>query len=138
MGNPGMGHSPWKEKSGQAIAYQSDVKLQCLYHKAWKLTQEGAQIGQEGVWTALNTALNISPGNQCTSFIRYGIGIDIAKEVLDMAIDLGIVEGKTWYTFPMFDNAKAQGKEKACELLRGIPNGIERLYDEIKKMLGML
>lgn len=139
MGNPGMGHSPWKEKSGQAVAYQVDVKLQCLWHSPWRLTKEGAQIGQEVHWTCLNTARSIPPGQQCVSFIRYGIGIDIAKEVIDMAIDLGIIEqGGAWYSFGEdFGGAKAQGLEKACELVRNTPNGIEILYSKIREMLGM-
>lgn len=138
MGNPGMGHSPWKEKSGQAVAYQSDVKIQCLYHKPWKLKEDGPQIGQEVIWTCLNTARQIPPGQQCTSFIRYGMGIDVAKEVLDMAVDLGLIErGGAWYTFPMFDNAKAQGLEGACQLMRNTPNGVEIVYGKLREMLGM-
>lgn len=137
MGNP-TGHSEWKEKSGQAIAYQVDVKLKCLYHKAWKLTGDSPQIGQEVIWTCVNTARHIPPGGQTTGWIRYGIGIDITKEVLNMAIDLGIIEkGGTWYTFPMFDNAKAQGLEKACELMRGIPNSVETIYSKVREMMGI-
>jgi len=139
MGNPGMGNSLWKEKSGQAIAYQVDVKLKCLYHKPWLAYTEGPQIGQEGVWQCLNTATYIPPGQQTTSFVRYGIGIDVAKEVFTMGVDLGIIEqGGAWYTFPMFDGQKAQGAEKACELIRNIPNGVEAIYSKIREMLGMV
>ena len=137
MGNPN-GHSEWKEKSGQAVAYQVDVKLKCLFHRAWTLGQDGPQVGQEVNWTCVNTARHIPPGQKCVSYIRYGIGIDVYKEVFDMGVDLGLIEkGGAWYTFPMFDNVKAQGSEKGCELIRSTPGGYEQLYGKIQEMLGM-
>ena len=137
MGNPN-GKSEWKEKSGQAVAYQVDVKLKCLWIEPWKLGEQGPQVGQLGHWQCINTATKTPPGQQTISYIRYGTGIDVAREVIDMAADLGIVtKGGAWYAFPMFEDQKAQGMEKACILVRSIPNGINIIYDKVKEMLGL-
>jgi recombination protein RecA len=130
--------SPWQEKSGQALMYQSDVKLKCTSFRPWLVTKEGPQIGQEVDWTAVNTALYIPPGQKTTSYIRYGIGIDKIRELLNIGIDLGvIVRGGAWYSFPMFKNEKAQGLDNAQKLVESTPDGYNIVYNEIKKILGI-
>ena len=46
MGNPGHGNVEFKEKSGQAIAYQTDVRLD-NYFEPWRVGKEDTQIGQK-------------------------------------------------------------------------------------------
>jgi len=136
MGNP-TGYSEWKEKSGQAISYQADVKLKCIGTRAWSLTN-GQQIVQESDWLCLNTALYIPPGQKATTYLRYGFGIDKNKELCDIAVDLGlIIKSGMWYKFPMLNNQTAQGIEKATELLKNSPKTYDEIYDKVKEMLGM-
>jgi len=77
MGNPGYGNVEWKEKSGQAVAYQTDVKLRAKFHKPWMVgtANNETQIGQEIEWQAQCSAIG-PPGGTITSYIRYGQGID--------------------------------------------------------------
>jgi recombination protein RecA len=137
MGNP-TGYSEWKEKSGQSIAYQVNVKLRCIGNRPWTLTQGGVPIGQEIDWLCQATATTTPPLQKATSYVRYGYGIDKHMELLVLASDLGIVNkaGGGWYTFPMFDNQRAHGSEKARELLLNTPNGYDIIYDKIKEILG--
>jgi len=135
MGNP-TGYSEFKEKSGQSIAYQVDVKLKCQAFRAWKINE--AQIGQEVDWVCPNTATYITPGGKVTSFIRYGKGIDKTREAINIAIDLNIIKkGGAWYEFPMFNNQKAQGLENAVLFVDSMPNGYDIVYDKVKEMFGL-
>jgi recombination protein RecA len=113
MGNPGYGNVEWKEKSGQAIAYQTDIKIKAKMFSAWKSSSEGPQIGQEVEWQTLCSALG-PPGGSIKSYIRYGQGIDKAMELVTLAIDFGIIsKGGAWYTLSMLeDKPKFQGTEK--------------------------
>ena len=47
MGNPTGYGAEFKEKSGQAIAYQTDIKLRAKTFKPWVLSADSTQIGQE-------------------------------------------------------------------------------------------
>jgi recombination protein RecA len=130
--------SPWQEKSGQALMYQSDIKLKCTSFRPWLLSKDGPQIGQEVNWTAINTALYIPPGQKCVSYIRYGKGIDKTRELINIAVDLGlIVQGGAWYTLPTFENEKVQGFDNIQKFIESEPSRYDILYGEVKQMLGI-
>jgi len=139
MGNPGNGHAEWKEKSGQGIGYQGDVKLRAKYHTLWSLTQEGNPIGQEVHWTVQWCALG-APGGETVSYIRYGEGIDEYKEVIELAISFGLIEKTgSWYTLSFLeDKPKFQGTEKIRNYLIENKEIYNNLYLDIKKMLGFV
>lgn len=140
MGNPGTGHSEWKEKSGQAIGYQGDVKLRAKFHTAWTLTQDGNPIGQEVHWTAQWSALG-PPGGETVSYIRYGQGIDHYKEIIELGTNLGLIEkGGAWYTLSFLDNEKVklQGAEKVRNYLIENKDAFTKIVTEVKKMLGFI
>jgi recombination protein RecA len=140
MGNPGNGHAEWKEKSGQSIGYQGDVKLRAKYHTSWSLTQDGSPVGQEVHWTAQWSALG-APGGEATSYIRYGQGIDIYKENIDLGTNLGLIDkGGAWYTMSFLgdEKTKFQGAEKTRNYLIENSEAFEKLNTEIRKMLGFI
>jgi recombination protein RecA len=139
MGNPGNGHAEWKEKSGQGIGYQGDVKLRAKYHTLWSLTQEGNPIGQEVHWTVQWSALG-APGGETVSYIRYGEGIDEYKEVIELSISFGLIEkSASWYTLSFLeDKPKFQGTEKIRNYLIENKEIYNNLYTDIKKMLGFI
>ena len=67
MGNPTGYGSEWKEKSGQAVAYQTDIKLRAKTFSPWLLNKDaGSQIGQEIQWQVVCSALG-PPGGVITS-----------------------------------------------------------------------
>ena len=140
MGNPGYGNVEWKEKSGQAIAYQTDVKLRAEFFKPWSVGKENDknQIGQEVSWKVLCSALG-PPGANISSFIRYGKGIDKHAELFKLAVDIGLIsKGGAWFTFSSVeDKPKFQGAEKAIDYLTKNTDLYNSLWDEVKSTMGL-
>jgi recombination protein RecA len=138
MGNPGYGNVEWKEKSGQAIAYQTDVKLRAKMFRAWTSSAEGPQIGQEVDWQVLCSALG-PPGGNIKSFLRYGEGIDKAMELITLCIDLGIIgKGGAWYTLTLLeDQPKFQGTEKLRQYVVDNPEVYDKLMSELSSTMGL-
>jgi len=138
MGNPGYGTVEWKEKSGQAIAYQTDVKLKAKYFKKWNINENSPQIGQEVEWEVLCSALG-PPGGSITSYIRYGHGIDREMELLTLAVDLGLIaKGGAWYTLTSVEEKpKFQGLEKTRQYLVENPSVYNDLWETIKSTMNI-
>lgn len=138
MGNPTGYGAEFKEKSGQAIAYQTDIKLRAKRFSPWLLGKENTQIGQEVEWQVVCSALG-PPGATTTSYIRYGEGIDRYMELFNMAVDIGIIsKGGAWYTFSgLEDSPKFQGAEKAREYIVNNPEIYETLLKEVNIALGI-
>jgi recombination protein RecA len=138
MGNPTGYGAEFKEKSGQAIAYQTDIKLRAKKFSPWLLGKENTQIGQEVEWQVVCSALG-PPGATTTSYIRYGEGIDKSMELFNMAVDIGIIsKGGAWYTFTeLEDKPKFQGAEKARDFMVSNPDIYEALSNKVKEALGV-
>jgi recombination protein RecA len=138
MGNPTGYGAEFKEKSGQAIAYQTDIKIRAKTFKPWSLSQDGTQIGQEIQWQVICSALG-PPGGNITSYIRYGEGIDKYTEVINIGADMGIItKGGAWYTLTWLENKpKFQGVEKVRLFLLENKEAYETLVKSIKDMMGI-
>ena len=138
MGNPTGYGAEFKEKSGQAIAYQTDIKIRAKKFSPWLLGKENTQIGQEVEWQVICSALG-PPGATTTSYIRYGEGIDKSMELFNMAVDIGIIsKGGAWYTFTdLEDKPKFQGAEKARDFMVSNPDVYEALSNKVKEALGV-
>jgi recombination protein RecA len=138
MGNPTGYGAEFKEKSGQAIAYQTDIKLRAKTFKPWVLSADSTQIGQEIEWQVLCSALG-PPGGQITSYIRYGQGIDKHTELINLASDMGLIhKGGAWYTITSVeDKPKFQGVEKVRQYLLDNPAIYDSLYSLVKTTIGI-
>jgi recombination protein RecA len=140
MGNPTGYGAEFKEKSGQAIAYQTDIKLRAKSFSAWTLGSDGNQIGQEITWQVVCSALG-PPGGTITSYLRYGQGIDKQTELIVLASDMGLInKGGAWYTLDFVDGdtkPKFQGVEKVRLYLLEHPEVYDKLYGEVKNMMGI-
>lgn len=138
MGNPTGYGAEFKEKSGQAIAYQTDVKIRAKTFKPWVLSSDNTQIGQEIEWQVLCSALG-PPGGTISSFIRYGQGIDKHTELINLASDLGLIQkGGAWYTITSVeDKPKFQGAEKVRQYLLDNPTVYEKLLSDVKSTMGI-
>jgi recombination protein RecA len=136
MGNPGYGNVEWKEKSGQAIAYQTDIKLRAKFHKPWTIGADGSQIGQEIEWQVVCSALG-PPGATITSYLRYGQGIDKHMELMTLAIDIGLIhKGGAWYTLPD-SKEKFQGTEKLRQYFVDNKEEFTQLEQLVKSTMGI-
>ena len=138
MGNPTGYGAEFKEKSGQAVAYQTDIKLRAKRFSPWKVGKEDTQIGQEVEWQVVTSALG-SPGGNIVSHLRYGEGIDKHMELFSLAVDIGLInKGGAWYTFSSLpDSPKFQGAEKARDFLLSKPEVYKDLWDQIKDTMGL-
>ena len=138
MGNPTGYGAEFKEKSGQAIAYQNDIKLRAKSFKPWLLGTDNTQIGQEIEWQVVCSALG-PPGATTTSYIRYGQGVDKCTELINLASDVGIInKGGAWYTITSLpDKPKFQGTEKVRAFLLANSEAYTTVEKAVKEFLGM-
>lgn len=138
MGNPTGYGAEFKEKSGQAIAYQTDIKLRAKRFSPWLLGKENSQIGQEVEWQVVCSALG-PPGATTTSYIRYGEGIDKYMELFNLAVDIGVIsKGGAWYTFTSVEETpKFQGSEKARDFIVNNPEVYNSVVEEVHSALGL-
>ncbi len=102
MANPSGYGSGMTEKGGNAIKYQSDVKLKAKKCEPWLVN--GKIIGQIVTWHCMWSALG-APGAEAQSYIRYEHGIDVIAESIIFASDIGLISkaGK-WYTLEFMKN----------------------------------
>lgn len=134
MGNPTGYGAEFKEKSGQAIAYQTDIKLRAKTFKPWTLSADSTQIGQEIEWQVLCSALG-PPGGSITSYLRYGSGIDKHTELINFAVDIGLInKGGAWYTY---NTEKFQGMEKLRQYFIDNPDHYINLEKSVKDTMGV-
>jgi recombination protein RecA len=138
MGNPTGYGAEFKEKSGQAIAYQTDIKLRAKTFKPWTLSADSTQIGQEIEWQVICSALG-PPGGNITSYLRYGEGIDKYTEAIVLASDMGLIhKGGAWYTLTSLeDKPKFQGTEKVRNYLLENQKAYTSLVKSIKDTMGL-
>lgn len=138
MGNPTGYGAEFKEKSGQAIAYQTDIKLRAKTFKPWTLSADSTQIGQEIEWQVICSALG-PPGSNITSYLRYGEGIDKYTEAIVLASDMGLIhKGGAWYTLTSLeDKPKFQGTEKVRNYLLENQKAYTSLVKSIKDTMGL-
>lgn len=134
MGNPTGYGAEFKEKSGQAIAYQTDIKLRAKSFKAWTLSADSTQIGQEIEWQVICSALG-PPGGSITSYLRYGQGIDKHTELLNFAVDIGLInKGGAWYSY---NGEKFQGMEKLRQYFVDNSDKYNELEKSVKETMGV-
>ena len=138
MGNPTGYGAEFKEKSGQAIAYQTDVKIRAKTFKPWVLSADSVQIGQEIEWQVLCSALG-PPGGVITSYIRYGQGIDKQTEIISLATDIGVIHhAGAWYTLSGLPaKPKFQGAEKVRQYFLQHPEDYEATVKAVKETIGI-
>jgi len=126
--------SPFNEDSGTKIQYQSDVKLRGKGLEKWE--KDGKQIGQIMNWNVEWSALG-PPGGEIKSYLRYNHGIDEVMELVEQAINFGlIVKGGAWFTCN-FDGEekKLQGQDNLCEFIRSEPKYVESLTEQVREFL---
>lgn len=139
MGNPTGYGAEFKEKSGQAVAYQTDIKLRAKTFKAWTLGADGTQIGQEVEWIAQCSAIG-PPGGSITSYLRYGQGIDKQTELVVLASDMGFInKGGAWYTLDFIEGEKVklQGVEKVRQYLIDNKDAYNKLFKLVRETMGI-
>lgn len=126
IADPGPSRSQWTEAGGNKIKYQADVKIMGTYYQPWQVGEE--IVGQITHWKVDKSALG-PPFGEVTSYIRYGHGFDEYAELIELAVDIGIIQkGGAWYSYK---ENKYQGAEK----FRNFLLSDKIAFDEIKTQL---
>lgn len=120
--------SPETTTGGNALKFYASVRLDVRR----QLSKDVKDINEEriGNQTTVKVVKNkvAPPFRKCEFDIIYGEGIDITGEVLDLAVELGIVnKSGSWYSYK--DDKIGQGRDAAREVLRMNPE----LFEEIRK-----
>jgi len=134
--------SGWGEKlqvdGGEKLKYQCDVKLLTKSKPLFWGGDERRPTGQVIEWDVIKSALGQS-GLSCKSYLRYGYGLDEAKEICDLAVELAVIK-KSGSWFKMDYNGeekKVQGEDKLYHLLQSDPKMLESLFSQSKAILGI-
>jgi recombination protein RecA len=130
--------APKVESGGRKIKYACDVGLIAKTFKFKRGSGKGDDnmnkppYGQEVLWQTTSTGI-VAPGQQITSYIRYGVGIDEVLETMMLAKDAGfITKSGAWYTY---EDHQEQGEEKFCNYLNDNPKVLKKLQKQVKDML---
>lgn len=116
---------------GLYIQYQADTLLDVAKTEAWE--EDGKKIGLKVTWKISASALGAT-GKEVTSYLRFGKGIDKIQEILETAIDFGIIEKSgAWYTIPS-NKQKFQGMSRLHEYLSQNQDVFNEIKNELKKL----
>jgi recombination protein RecA len=122
---------------GRKIQYACDIGLNArrfTYKRPGSKDTETAKppYGQEVLWQTTSTAV-CAPGQQITSMIRYGVGIDETIETLQLAVDCNFIKKSgSWFTI---EGKRVQGEEKACNYLNDNEDILNQLKTKVREML---
>ncbi len=130
----------WTEKGGIAIQYACSVWLKVTWTKQWERNPEtNAPDGHDMHITIQSSALG-RPFLPCVLPLRYGVGIDVVRDIVTTAENLGIIEkAGSWFSIPMFsgdnDPPKFQGLVNLSNFLSDNPDKLKRLESEIRDIV---
>lgn len=90
---------------GVMVQYQADTRMDIHRIQSWDDSND-KKIGQLVEWRISSSSMGAS-GTECTSFIRYGKGIDKEQEMIDLAESFGVIDKSgAWYSIPFLENSK--------------------------------
>jgi len=131
----------WVEKGGMGVQYSVSVWLNVNWVKLWdKDTETNSPLGQDLQINVVCSALG-RPYLPCAVPLRFGSGIDRARDIATNAENLGVIEkAGSWYSITTIldkdgNAVKMQGMKGICEFLNNNPDKMKQLENEIRKML---
>lgn len=122
------------EDSGVYVMYQSDCMLRGEWSEKW--VEAERTVGQIIHWN-LVTGSTCGPVEKIDSYLRYGIGFDVTKELFTIACDMGLVVRKgSWYELSFLSEPiQKQGDTKCLEYLEEHPEAIKLLKQKITELV---
>lgn len=126
--------SPETTSGGRALKFYSSVRLDIRRIGAVK---DGNDV--VGNRTRVKVVKNkVAPPFRKAEFdIIYGEGVSQYGEIVDLAVDAGILKkAGSWYSYE--DDSVAQGRDATMEWLRDNPETCEEIRYEVRKSLGMV
>lgn len=126
---------------GVMVQYQADTRIDGDKVEEWKDGE--TKVGQIVTWSISCSSLGAS-GRSCTSYIRYGVGIDFTQEIIGIGEDLGLIDkAGSWYNCSfMIDQEgynekdyRFQGAAKLYDFISNNPQVFKVLEGKVKEML---
>jgi len=97
---PASKYSPSKVADcGVMIQYQAGTNMVITHRGKWEVPKEsGNHVGQVANWIIKTSAAGGKPNSTAESWIKYGIGIDEAQEIAQIATQFNFIKAKgSWY-----------------------------------------
>lgn len=144
---------------GNMLQYQAGTNMVITHRGKWEIPKDsGNHVGQVANWVVKTSAAGGIPNTTAASWIRYGVGIDEAQEVAQIASEFAMINRSgAWYTMQcLIDNQedpmikawilenkiedvekafKFQGMEKVTTFLEQNPDMCNFIYDQIREIL---
>ncbi len=120
--------NPETTAGGRALRYYASVRMEIR-----RLSQLKTPDGTVGVRTRVKVAKNkvAPPFRQAEFDLLFGRGIDHEGELVDLAVQAGLVErAGSWYSFG--EQRLGQGRQAACDALRADPELARHLEEALR------
>ena len=132
--------SPKKQAdSGNMVQYQAGTNMVITHRGKWIKgdAESGEHIGQVANWKIMTSAAGGTPNSLAASWIRYGVGIDEAKEVRDIAIELTLIKKSgAWFTITAAINNLEDPRIKTITDAYGVDTTNEEEVERFFKFQG--
>ena len=122
--------NPETTSGGRALKFYSSIRIDIRRNEALK---QGAEIYGNSVRVKIVKNKVSPPFKQCEIDIIYGKGISKTGEILDLAVEAGLIK-KSGAWFEYQGSKIAQGREAAKEYLLSNPDVAEELTKQIKQL----
>lgn len=136
--------SKWEEQVSQKVKYGADTQLEITYTKPWS-TGSGdktKEIGKEVHWKIKSSSYG-QPQSDVVSYLRYNYGLDDIYEMIDLAIDFGLIDKSgAWYTISCLvddqtteKDVKFQGTENLFEAINNNNEWKTKIEAKLKELI---
>lgn len=143
---------------GNMLQYQAGTNMVITHRGKWEVPKDsGNHVGQVANWIIKTSAAGGIPNTTAESWIRYGVGLDEAQEVAQIASQFAMISRSgAWYTMTTcVDNQddplikswilennvedvekafKFQGMEKVVKFLEDNPQICDFIYEQIREI----
>ncbi len=120
--------NPETTSGGRALKFYASIRIDIRRTEALK---NGSDIFGNTVKVKIVKNKVASPFKQCEIDIIYGQGISRETEILDRAVELGVIKKSgSWFEYK--GSKIAQGRDSAKEYLKANPDVIDDLLEAIK------
>ena len=122
--------SPEVTPGGRALKFYSSVRIDI--RKADKILENGVMVGNK---TKVKIVKNkvAAPFKEVMLTMRYGKGLDTEGDIINLAIDFGVVEKEgSWFSYN--GERIGQGREKVREYMEANPDKKEEIEEKVKQM----
>ena len=121
--------NPETTPGGRALKFYSSVRIQV--RRAEQIKNGAEVIGNRTKCKVVKNKV-APPFKECEFDIMYGQGISRVGEVLDLAVDLGVVKkGGAWFSYN--EVKLGQGRDNAKDFLLANPEMMNEIEDKIKE-----